>query len=163
MRTIEIVSGGQTGVDRGALDAALAHDSPCGGWCPAGRLDELGTIPKHYPMRAMKSGGFRERTLRNVQDSDGTVIVYFDELEGGTAQTVAFCLSRKKPFKLIDAAELAVPRAVDRLVAFVEKHHIAILNVAGPRASKEPRGYDYSYHLISQFLDRQSHALTERS
>src|SRR5688500_5267899 len=124
MQSIKIVSGGQTGVDRGALDAALARGCECGGGCATGRLDEVGVIPDHYSLKAMKRGGFRERTLRNVHDSDGTLIIYFDELEGGTAETVSFCLGRKKPFKLIDATELTIPRAVELLFAFVQKHEI---------------------------------------
>lgn len=154
MKTVKIVSGGQTGVDRAALDAALAHGSECGGWCPAGRLDEVGTIPKHYPLRAMKRGGFRSRTLRNVQDSDATLIVYFGELEGGTADTAGFCLTRKKQFKLIDASEVTVTRAIELLLEFTDKYRVSVLNVAGPRASKQPGAYDYAYGLVSGFLER---------
>lgn len=154
MKTVKIVSGGQTGVDRAALDAALAHGCECGGWCPAGRLDETGTIPDRYPLQEMKRGGFRSRTLRNVEDSDATLIVYFGELEGGAAATAGFCLTRKKPFKLIDASELTIARAVELLLEFTDTHRVSVLNVAGPRASKQPGAYDYALKLISGFLDR---------
>ena len=93
MKALKIISGGQTGVDRAALDVALRHGIECGGWCPAGRLDEFGKIPDHYPIQELQGGGFTERTLQNVKDSDGTVVVYSVELRGGTEQTVAFALS----------------------------------------------------------------------
>jgi predicted Rossmann-fold nucleotide-binding protein len=81
---VKIISGGQTGVDRAALDVALKNGIECGGWCPAGRLDEFGKIPDRYPLRELEGGGFTERTLQNVKDSDGTVIIYSGKLSGGT-------------------------------------------------------------------------------
>ena len=75
MKALRIISGGQTGVDRAALDVALEHRTECGGWCPAGRLDEFGKIPDHYPIQELQDGGFTERTLQNVKDSDGTVVI----------------------------------------------------------------------------------------
>jgi hypothetical protein len=157
-QSIKIVSGGQTGVDRAALDAALDRGVACGGWCPAKRVDELGTIPDRYPLQILKRGSLRARTLRNVEDSDATAIFYFDELEGGTAATVGFCLKLKKPFKLIDASEVSTERAIELLLAFANKHRISVLNVAGPRASKEPRGYQFAYDVISGLVDRLDRA-----
>jgi hypothetical protein len=110
---LKIVSGGQTGVDRAALDVALKHGIACGGWCPAGRLDEFGRIPDRYPVKEWKEnnkeersldrlGGletaapwekrdvFAARTSQNVKDSDGTVIVYCEQLHGGSEKTVHF-------------------------------------------------------------------------
>ena len=109
----KIISGGQTGVDRAALDAALKHGIDCGGWCPAGRLDELGKIPERYPLKELERGSFAERTLQNVKDSDGTVIIYCDELRGGTAQTVDFCCAEKRPHELVDAGKISVERAAE--------------------------------------------------
>lgn len=71
----KIVSGGQTGVDRGALDASLKSNFPCGGWCPGDRSAEDGTIPERYPLTPLPGGGFRQRTRQNVADSDGTLIL----------------------------------------------------------------------------------------
>lgn len=71
-----IVSGGQTGVDRGALDAALAAGFPCGGWCPEGRMAEDGAIPPHYPLTELPGADYKQRTKRNVMDSDGTLVIY---------------------------------------------------------------------------------------
>ena len=80
MRLTKIVSGGQTGVDRAALDAALAAIFPCGGWTPADRMAEDGVIPERYPLTPLLRGGYRERTRQNVVDSDGTAIIYIDSL-----------------------------------------------------------------------------------
>lgn len=139
----KIISGGQTGVDRAALDAAIQCGFPCGGWCPDGRSAEDGTIPARYPLQELKGGGYRERTLRNVADSDGTVIIYFGKLEGGTEETVRCCIEKSKPYKLIDADEIPAERAAFLIQRFVETHGIEILNVAGPRASKVPKAYGY--------------------
>ena len=95
---IKIISGGQTGVDRGALDAALDANVDCGGWCPSGRLAEDGEIPEKYPLEELESRSYKDRTLKNVVDSDGTVIFYFGELEGGTKLTSLFCEQQGKPY-----------------------------------------------------------------
>src|SRR5204863_2826551 len=93
---VKIISGGQTGVDRAALDVALKHGIDCGGWCPAGRLDELGRIPDRYPVTELEQGNVADRTWQNVKDSDGTVAIYFGELRGGTEYTVHCCLEQKR-------------------------------------------------------------------
>ena len=151
---IHIISGGQTGVDRAALDAAMALNVPCGGWCPADGCDELGLIPAHYPLRRLKRGGYRERTMRNVREADGTIIVYFGGLSGGTEFTLLCCMQRKKPYKLIDGEEINISRAATLLERFVRTHRIRILNVAGPRASQQPKAYDYAYRVVAKFLRR---------
>src|SRR3990167_2671567 len=79
--------GGQTGVDRAALDVALELGILCGGWCPNGRKAEDGAIPARYPLQELPSGGYRQRTKRNVRESDGTLILFRNELTGGSAFT----------------------------------------------------------------------------
>jgi hypothetical protein len=116
---MQIVSGGQTGVDRGALDAALACGVACGGWCPAGRLAEDGRMPDRYPLREAPRPGYRERTARNVLDSDGTLLLYFGELSGGTEETLALCLQLRRPYRLVDAREVAADRAGALAAEFV--------------------------------------------
>ena len=148
----KIISGGQTGVDRGALDAALQMSFPCGGWCPAGRLAEDGRIPERYPLRELEQASYRARTIRNVEESDGTAIVYFGELSGGTEQTLLHCIRRKKPYKLIDGSEILPERGAVLLAVFVEEKSIEILNVAGPRASAEPRAYAYALEMVRRLL-----------
>jgi Circularly permutated YpsA SLOG family/A-macroglobulin receptor binding domain len=149
---LKIISGGQTGVDRAALDAALKHRINCGGWCPSGRLDENGVIPDHYPLKELEHGGFVERTLQNVKDADGTVIIYFDELRGGSEQTVRFCLEQKRPHRLINGAQFSAERAAELINEFVREQKIVTLNVAGPRHSEAPHGYDYAFRALDIFL-----------
>lgn len=149
---VTIVSGGQTGVDQGALDAALALGVPCGGWCPKGRLCESGTIDARYPLREMTRGGYRQRTLQNIVDSDATLILYFGYPRGGTELTLASAIKRGKPYLLIDAEEVTAQRAAERVARFVAESAIRVLNVAGPRASGEPRAHDYAFAVIERFL-----------
>jgi hypothetical protein len=153
---LKIVSGGQTGVDRAALDAALAHGVPCGGWCPAGRFDEEGRIPERYPVQELKEGGYQQRTIQNIADSDGTLIFYFATLEGGTEETLFRCIALRKPYKLIDGSEIAPARAVELAAAWVHEQQIRTLNVAGPRASKCPEAYAYALTLIGSLLADQN-------
>ena len=149
---MKIISGGQTGVDRAALDAALKHGIECGGWCPAGRVDEFGKIPDRYPVKELKRGSFSQRTLQNVKDSDGTVIIYFDKLHGGTEQTVRFCIEQQQRHKLIDAARISSEDAAQLIIDFVRENKIDVLNVAGPRQSDWPEGYDYAFRSLDLFL-----------
>jgi hypothetical protein len=151
---MKIISGGQTGVDRAALDAALKHEIECGGWCPAGRLDEFGAIPDRYPVKELEHGGFADRTVQNVKDSDATVIIYFDKLRGGTEQTVRFCIEQHRSHKLINAAEVSVERAAQLVAEFVREAKISTLNVGGPRQSEWPQGYAYAFRALDIFLSR---------
>lgn len=153
MNAVKIISGGQTGVDRAALDVALRHGIESGGWCPAGRLDEFGRIPDHYPVRELSGGGFTERTLQNVKDSDGTVVIYPRELRGGTEQTVRFCVDLNRPHQLVDASEISAESAARLIGDFVSGNMIGILNVAGPRQSEWAEGYDYAFRALSDFLN----------
>jgi hypothetical protein len=149
---VKIISGGQTGVDRAALDVALKHGIDCGGWVPAGRLDEFGRIPDRYPVRELGHGGFTERTLQNIKDSDATVIIYCDELRGGTEKTVQFCIEQKRPHLLIDAAKISPERAAELVAEFVRARKMSTLNVAGPRQSEWTDGYDYAFGALDIFL-----------
>jgi hypothetical protein len=149
-RPLRVVSGGQTGVDRGALDAALDLGVPCGGWCPAGRLAEDGVIPARYPVTELRGAGYEERTRKNVEDSDGTLIVTFGHASGGTAHTISFCEKLARPHLIVDGASVTLDEAVRRAVRFVRERCIGRLNVAGPRASGEPRAHEYAYALIRE-------------
>jgi len=149
---VKIISGGQTGVDRAALDVALKHGIECGGWCPTGRLDEFGRIPAQYPVRELEAGGFGERTLQNVKDSDGTLIIYPGKLSGGTEQTIRFCVKLQRPHELIDASKFSAQDAAKLIAGFVRKHKIDVLNVAGPRQSEWAEAYDCTFHTLDIFL-----------
>ena len=150
---IQIISGGQTGVDRAALDAALDRDIPAGGWCPRGRLAEDGVIPEKYPLRELNGGGYPERTRKNVVDSDGSIIIYFDVISEGTELTRRYCVSESKSHLLINGLKITESEAAKQIAEFVEGQKIHILNVAGPRASKDERGYNYTYKTLVNFLD----------
>jgi hypothetical protein len=155
---VKIVSGGQTGVDRAALDVALKHGIECGGWCPAGRLDEFGRIPDQYPVQELQVGGFIERTLQNVKDSDGTVVIFSGKLGGGTEQTVRFCVELRRPHELIDASKFSADEAAKLIRHFVHKNRIDILNIAGPRQSEWAEGCDYAFRALEAFL----HSITNK-
>jgi hypothetical protein len=148
---VKIISGGQTGVDRAALDVALKHGIECDGWCPAGRLDEFGRIPDQYPVQELEAGGFSGRTFQNVKDSDGTIIIYPSKLSGGTQQTVRFCVELRRPYQLIDALKLSEEDAARLIADFVCKNKIDILNVAGPRQSEWAEGYEYATSALESF------------
>jgi hypothetical protein len=153
---VKIVSGAQTGVDRAALDAAIECGTEAGGWCPEGRLSEDGIIPGKYPVKELPKSGYRQRTKRNVIDSDGTVIIYFGYPTGGTEQTIGFCIKEQKPYLLIDAEELDIEHASKKIQQFIIQRFISILNVAGPRASGEPRAYEYTKKVILDVLQNNS-------
>jgi hypothetical protein len=148
----KIVSGGQTGVDRGALDAALEARFPAGGWCSADCAAEDGPILARYPLRPLPNGGYRARTLRNVLDSDATVILAHGRLTGGTALTRDFCSQHGKPSLVLNALKLTPQEAAGKLGTFLEQHQVRTLNVAGPRASHWPDGCQYAHDTIGVLL-----------
>ncbi len=143
-----IVSGGQTGVDRGALDFAIKHGYTHGGWAPAGRVAEDGVIPLKYQLMELAEGGYRQRTRRNVEDSDGTLIVNFGELEGGTRETLAFAQDMGKPHLVVQLDLGVSAETVADIVAWLRRHAIATLNVAGPRESKRSGIHDLTVELL---------------
>lgn len=130
-----IVSGGQTGVDRAALDAAMGAGIECGGWCPQGRRAEDGTVPSHYPLSETESADYRMRTRLNVVDADGTLILLTGALSGGTALTRQLALAAGKPLLIID---LDSPAPLSEVCSWVRGHHVRTLNIAGPRESQRP-------------------------
>lgn len=150
--SLKIISGGQTGVDRGALDAALQAGIPCGGWCPKGRRAEDGVIDTRYPLSEINSSQYQLRTRQNVIDSDATLIIYFTELEGGTARTCTFCQELGKPCCLVDAISHSVEQAAAGIKEFIVEHDIRVLNVAGPRASKQPQAQQYTKDIMLAVL-----------
>ncbi len=160
IRCIEIVSGGQTGVDRGALDAALAAGVACGGWCPTGRMAEDGAIPDRYPVRELL-GGYEDRTRMNVEDSDGTLIIHFGAMSGGTLFTHRVCDELNKPVLTIDASNSDLAAALAASLEFLDSSGIERLNVAGPRASGDARGYAFARDLVGLLLQVAGTATTK--
>lgn len=148
----KIISGGQTGVDRGALDAALALGFPCGGACPKGRRAEDGPIPARYPLTELASDDYRVRTRQNVLDSDATLVIFFGELSGGTLATVRIAQQEQKPVLTIDGAAKAADLAAVEVVKFIEQHNAATLNVAGPRESAGAGAAACAKELVAEFV-----------
>lgn len=161
-------------------NAALVAGFPCGGWCPSDRRAEDGVIPERYPLtplpaefatrkwqrtqvreeqsavRTARQIGeqYRARTLKNVQVSDGTVILFSGTLSAGTLLTRTFCEREKRPFITLDAEQMTKLRAADAIVRFVEEYEIQVLNVAGPRLSGWPEGYAFALGVVGEVIQR---------
>lgn len=146
-RTLTIVSGGQTGADRAALDFALRCGFEHDGWCPLGRRAEDGRLPDDYQLRETPTAKYDERTRWNVRDSDATLVFSIAAIpSGGTALTLAVARRLGKPFlHLAQQTWPSIDEAASQLLQFLEKHHVQRLNVAGPRASQAPQ--------ISRYVD----------
>jgi hypothetical protein len=144
----KIVSGGQTGADRAGLDAAIELDIPHGGWIPKGRKTEDGGLPERYHLKEMPTGSYEARTEQNVIDSDGTLIVSHGNLNGGSAKTRRFARKHDRPWMHVDLEKTSLFSAAVEISSWVEKNQIKILNVAGPRGSKDPGIYEATKKLL---------------
>ncbi|MCP3668843.1 MAG: molybdenum cofactor carrier [Gammaproteobacteria bacterium] len=145
----KVISGGQTGVDRAALDVALQLGLSCGGWCPKGRLAEDGEIAACYPLQETPSTEYKLRTDWNVLDSDATLILNLGNLEGGTALTQVLARCYGSPCMVLD---LELDQSVEQLLAWLEKNSVSTLNVAGPRGSKRPEAYKLATEFLRQLI-----------
>jgi Circularly permutated YpsA SLOG family len=146
---IKIISGGQTGVDRAALDAAMACGMVVGGWCPRDRTAEDGSIPAIYPLTETPGRSYPIRTMWNVRDSNGTLLFRRGEASRGTALTMARAKELKKPLYVVDLALPLVPAAIADWIA---QQSIRVLNVAGPRESESPGIYEAAKKAIGEVL-----------
>ncbi len=148
----KIVSGGQTGVDRAALDFAIAHGIPYGGWCPRGRLAENGIIQSGYALRETPDTDYPQRTEWNVRDSDGTVIFTIaPDLTGGSGLTRDLAVEHGRPWLHL-SKEREGRVAVERLRQFIQRHKIKTLNVAGPRLSTEPAARAFASQVLEELF-----------
>lgn len=132
-----IISGGQTGVDRAGLDAAISAGIPVGGYCPKGRRSEDGTIPDTYPLIELPSKEYAARTEKNVVESDGTLILNRGSLTSGTKKTQEYAIKHLRPCLIVQLEEPIEPAHVIR---WIEGQQITTLNIAGPKESKFPEG-----------------------
>ena len=140
-------------MDRAALDVALELGIPCGGWVPRGRIDELGRIPDHYPnLRETESADFSERTAANVRDSDATLIISRGPLTGGSLYTREVADRLGRPCLHVNLDALAVEEAAVAVRDWLEQKAIGVLNVAGPRASKDSQLHDIAATLLRDLL-----------
>ena len=146
----KIISGGQTGADRAALDWAIRRGVPHGGWCPKGRKAEDGMIDHLYNLTETPSEEYSQRTEWNVRDSDGTAVFSFRrELRGGSLLTVEIAGQYSKPVIHLCAQDDRTNHAQE-LRSFIEKFGISVLNVAGPRESDEPGVYRFVSSVLAQ-------------
>lgn len=144
----KIVSGGQTGVDRAALDAAIRLGIPHGGWVPKGRLAEDGPLPTTYSLRETRTADYAERTERNVCDADGTLLVTRGRPSGGSDYTREMALKHGRPFLHVDLNRVPAFQAAVTINRWLDENQIRTLNVAGPRASKDPGIYTATLGLL---------------
>ena len=149
-----LVSGGQTGADRAALDVAAALDLPASGWCPGNRMAEDGRIDDRYPVRPLPGGDHAARTRRNVIQSDATLIVSPEPIRGGTALARRTAEEHGRPSLHLDPEHLTIEQAARRLRRFLGDHDVRSLNVAGPRESEHPGTYRYVRDLLLYVADR---------
>ncbi|MCA9264484.1 MAG: putative molybdenum carrier protein [Planctomycetales bacterium] len=148
-----VISGGQTGVDRGALDAAILLGIEHGGWCPRGRLAEDGPIPPQYDLWETESPEYPVRTEQNVTDSDGTLLLFRRRLTGGTRYTLRMARRHGRPHFQVD---LEQPWDIPAVQTWLAEHDIQVLNVAGPRASTSPRIQDDAREFVLALLNHDS-------
>jgi hypothetical protein len=146
----KVISGGQTGVDRAALDVALAHGIACGGWCPSGRHADDGPIPDRYPLQETADMDHTVRTEHNVRDSDGTLMLYRGSLQGGTAYAVLMAEHLKRPVMALNLDESPDPAAA---AAWIAQNRIRVLHIGGQRESSSPGIYDAARTLIAEILE----------
>ena len=152
MEISKIISGGQTGVDRAALDVAIKNNIPHGGWCPKGRKAEDGIIKDTYLLEETVTDDYSERTKRNISDSDGTLVLVKKipvEVKDGTILTINYAQQEKKPLLVI---ALDNHDFFSLIKHWIDEHNIQILNIAGPRESQCPGIYDASFKMLHEFL-----------
>ena len=149
----KVVSGGQTGADQGALDAAIELGHPCGGWCPKDRKSEAGRIPDKYPVQEHKSADYSTRTRANVLDSDGTLIFTYGKPTGGTSLTVDMAIRHEKPFYVFDLDYDPLNRDLEFIWEWGLGSDVYVLNVAGPKESGKPGTQDLVKTVMLMLLE----------
>jgi hypothetical protein len=148
----KIISGGQTGADQAALDVALKLGIPHGGWIPKGRLTEDGPLDEKYQLQEMDTTSYNKRTEQNVIDASGTLIISRGTLTGGSEFTRETAIFHNRPWLHIDLNTTVAFHASQKISSWIKKHNIKILNVAGPRASKDPKIYQAVTDMLETVL-----------
>lgn len=173
-----VISGGQTGVDRAALDAALQAGWLVGGWCPLHRRAEDGKIPPVYPLKETPARSYAVRTEWNVRDSDGTLVLVLDEISSGTQLTISAAGRLGKPYRieylrgprgdavagrlaLADGEFPSLSERVAGVVQWLRREDIRVLNIAGPRGSSSPEVYPEARQFVVQLLQQWQAAVAE--
>jgi hypothetical protein len=146
--SFKIISGGQTGADLAALDAAISLGISHGGWLPRGRKTEAGPLPQKYRLKELTSATYRNRTEKNIRNSDGTLIISLGPLTGGSALTEALAIRHDRPCLHLNLQLINQVQAVTAIINWLREYQVNIVNVAGPRASGEPRIYQKVFDLL---------------
>jgi hypothetical protein len=144
----KIISGGQTGADRATLDSAIKHEIPHGGWIPKGRLAEDGPLPAKYKLKEMPTSSYPAQTEQNVIDSDGTLIISHGKLGGGSDLTKKLAIKHGRPWLHIDLNQKDHTDAAAKIKEWIVQEEIEVINVAGPRASKDPHIYNKVMEIL---------------
>ena len=151
-----IVSGGQSGIDRAAMEFALLHDLPVRGWCPEGRLAEDGIISSRIPLQESKSAEPALRTELNAYDSDATLILTFEEVRDGTVLTEECAAAFQKPVLIFLIGRNATKSEIVQFRSWIEKNNVKVLNIAGPRESFRPGVvYEQAWSWLQSLLASQ--------
>jgi len=148
MTITKIISGGQTGADQGALDAAIKLGIPYDGWIPKGRRTENGPLPNKYQLQEMPTAHYPKRTKKNIMESDGTLIISHGPLTGGSALAKEYADGLERPCLHIDLDTVSIFKTALTVVNWIQNNDIKILNVTGPRASKDPKIHDATMDLL---------------
>lgn len=145
-----IISGGQTGVDRAALDFAMEHNIMHGGFCPTGRIAEDEKIPDHYSLIEIPESTYSYRTKLNIFQSDGTLIVFSKEIMGGTLYTFKVCLEAETPVFLVDIN--IDNKNIKPINKWLKEYKVNIINIAGSRESECPGIFNHTKYLLNRLL-----------
>ncbi|HYK46775.1 MAG TPA: putative molybdenum carrier protein [Parafilimonas sp.] len=146
---MKIISGGQTGVDRAALDVALELHIECGGFCPKGRKSEDGMIPEKYPLIETATEEYSERTRLNIKEADATFVLIDRQADKGALLTIELCKTHNK--KLMEA-DLSGRVDDKQVVQWILNNKITILNIAGSRETSSPGIYEKAYRLLRKVM-----------
>lgn len=151
IRNIKIITGGQSGIDRAALDFALKFKISCGGWCPRGRKAEDGRIDVKYPLKETFDDSYKKRTTLNVEHSDGTLIFFKMMPDKGTLLTIKFAEEFNKPILEVNLLD-DQKQNLQLVYAWLQAHSFKTLNIAGPRESNSPGIYNDSLRFLEQLF-----------
>jgi len=157
IKSLRIISGGQTGVDRAALDFALENKIDCFGWCPKERKAEDGIIPTIYPLKETEASGYESRTLKNVEESQGLLVFTDGEPDNGTILAIDHAEKQNKPIYIIHLS-MNVEDQETGILDFLEDQQVTIVNIVGPRESNSPGIYRKTKSFLIELLFRRSGA-----
>jgi hypothetical protein len=144
----KIISGGQTGADQAALDSAIQLDMPHGGWVPKGRITQEGSLPDKYKLQEIPDDSYPSHTEQNVIDSDGTVIITHGKLYDGSDYAREMSVKHGRPWIKIDLDITAPLDAALKISNWIIENSIAILNITGSSADKDPKIYEKTRDII---------------